>query len=318
MSEAPRHRVVPKRRTRLGFAITTIHWKSVPGYQIEMISHGMDANSKRVELEIDWSVTRGRPVYPEFSRDMHVASEPLPYYPELPLILCWDMPGTPACAVTQLNPFGQWQIFPSLQANAKESVGVYEFGQRVADHLLEKYAAPNEITVEELSLVHIGDPAGNYKPPRTGMRRSETRAAFEVLRAGSRLYVGEQDGVERYEERAGWGWVVVAGAVDLTTRLEAVKTRLKALVGSGLPAMIVDPRAEPIIQALNGGYHYKENSDGSYGREPDKNHSSHIVNSLEYGATRLHSRPVPRRRVEDEDGEQAPRHISMAAGRDRF
>jgi hypothetical protein len=87
--------------------------------------------------------------------------------------------------------------------------------------------------------------------------------------------------------------------------LDAVRARLTTLVGEGLPALIVDPRAEFVIRAFLGAYCYEQYSDGTFSRDPCKQgtqgHASHTMDALAYVATRLFSRPPAR-----DDDEDAP------------
>jgi hypothetical protein len=269
-----------------------------------------------MELEIDWTASKGRRVYGEAGRERHVALEPIPFDPDRPLRLAWDIPGTPACAIAQINAYKQVCLFPTISMPESYEEGVWEFGQMVADHLLQEYASPYGMALEDLLLVHIGDPAGKYRPVRSAARRQETRAAWDVLRVGSRMYMGEDEyGNPIYEERPGWGWHFVAGAVDHTTRQEAVRARLRGSVGAGLPALIIDPRAHVLINGFMGGYHYKEYEDGTYGREPEKNFYSHTLNAVEYLMTQLQAQPI-RHRSDDDETEPEP-YVSRASGRHR-
>lgn len=308
-------RVLKTRKTKLGITIVDIPFDVVPWYDYEGVCQGMDGPAIRMEVHRDWTVTRGKAVYPNYNEHIHVAQEPLEYFPEIPLRLAWDVPGCPACCLAQINPWNQVQIFPPICAAAAESVSVYDFGERVAFHLLDRYAAPYGMTLAQLSdqLIHVGDPAGKIRPPRNRLKNSETRAAFDVLRAGSRQYLGDDpDGNEQFLEKPGWGWVIQPGAGDHVTRQGAVNALLTQLVSGGQPALIIDPNAGEIRRGLNGGYHFEDYGDGTFSREPVKNQAAHILNCVEYLATRLNARPIPPDRPTDEDNER-PAFVSRAA-----
>ncbi len=308
-------RTLPKRRTKSGWAITSVHWSVVPGYDRVAAGRGMSEAEQRMEFEIDWTATRGKRVYPEASREVHVAKEPIPFDQTLPMHCGFDVPGTPAFVPAQVNAYGQLCLWPSLSPPEEESIGVWEFGDRVANHLLREYAAPIGMGLDDLKLVMIGDPAGRNPVSRTGAKRQETRAAFDILNRGSKMYLGEDDrGETIYEERPGWGWRLIPGAMDNTTRQDAVRARLTKLLPGGLPALIIDPRADVIISGFMGAYRYKEYEDGSFSREPLKDYWSHTMNCVEYLCTRLFASPRQKRDV-DEDEPARPPVVSQASNR---
>lgn len=296
-------RIAPKRHTRTGWAITKVHWSVVPNYDIASARRKLTTEADRqMELEIDWTASRGKRVYPEFNRQIHVAREKLEWIPELPLRTGWDLPGCPAFIPTQVNHHGQWCLYPPITQPESVSISVYDFGMKVAAHLQETYATPLGMSLDEIEMVHVGDPAGNYRPANSGVKRQETRAAFEVLLHGSRIYLGDDEfGDPVYEEKPGLGWRVVSGAIDHTRRQEAVRSRLTTLLAGGLPAMVICPHAEEVINAFAGGYCYPEYEDGTFGREPLKNQVAHLANAIEYLATRLFVAPTRPHEEEEEE-----------------
>jgi hypothetical protein len=131
-------------------------------------------------------------------------------------------------------------------------------------------------------------------------------SCFQILNRGLTLHLGEdEDGRDAGERLPGWGWIVQPGEVSHMKRQEAVRGRLKTLLGSGVPALIVDPREEFLQSAFMGGYHRKSFSDGTFDRNPAKNEFSHLVNGLEYLCSRLFSRPG--RPEEEFDEDRGPR-----------
>jgi len=79
---------------------------------------------------------------------------------------------------------------------------------------------------------------------------------------------------------------VEGGAIDIPTRLEAVRSRLMLMV-DGQPALLVSPDADVIITGFQGGYRYRERANGGYDDTPEKNWYSHSADSLQYLCTRL-------------------------------
>lgn len=294
---------LPVRETPDGWTVVSIHWSMVPGYDYAAACRGLTEEGIRQELEIDWSATKGKRVYPEYTARVHLALDPLPFDPNEILYCGWDFGGTPAFVPTQLNAFGQWLIFPPIAPLPDHTIGIYEFGQLVADHLTRVYAAPTGRRMNQLKLVHFGDPAGAARPPRTGDRPQETQSCFEILKSGIILDLGaDEAGRPKRERQPGWGWRIVPGAVNVTERLESVRARLKMLLSGGLPALIVDPGATVIKDGFSGGYHYPQRADGSYARDPLKNWYSHSLDALAYVATRLFYRPADEEEEDEEEG----------------
>ncbi len=315
METSERARILSKRKTRIGWSVTTIPYTAVPDYDFEAASKGLDDAGRRMELEIDWTATLGRRVFPTFSRELHVSKEDLEFDPTLTLHAGWDMPGTPAFVPCQLNRYGQLLVFPSLCPPESDESGVWEFACRVADHLQREYASPHGLALEDLKIVHVGDPAGQHRPVQTRMKRQEVHACFEILRKGSKVYLGEDDrGEPVYEERPGWGWRVTSGAMELTTRLEAIRARLSMILPGSLSAIVVDHREEVLKGAFLGNYAFAEYGDGTYSREPMKNHASHGIDALGYAITRLSAQPRVDKKP-DEDEPARPPVVSQASNR---
>jgi len=307
-------RLLPCWETPDGWHILRIHYSAVPDYSFEQAAKGLSPDGVQRELEINWNTTVGKRVYPTFGDKHHVAKAPLPFNPRQPLYCGWDF-GTPAFVPTQINALGQWQIFPTLSPLEDVTIGIYEFGEMVADFLLREFAIPAEKTLEELRLVHIGDPAGAGKIPTPGESRKETTTAFDILDHGLELVMGyDERGKPLYKKQKGWGWKIKPGAVNITDRLESVRSRLGTNLGNGIPAMLVDPRATTVIEGFLGGYHHKQRADGAYEWDPHKNYYSHTMDALGYVATRLFARHKPDK---DEDAPRRPRHVvvSQASGR---
>lgn len=307
------------RRTRQAWYVLTVPFHVVPGYDVEAARREMDDESFRREIMLDWTASGNKAIYTQYREQTHVALEPLTFYPQRELHVGWDpaYTGTPAFAITQINPMGQWQIFPSVCPPPDVSVGPYEFGCMVADHLQREYATPFGMDLFDLKMVHIGDPWGRARVPRPGQSKKEAASFYDILRHGIDVIVGDdEDGRPIYEHRPGWGWRVIPGAVNITDRLEAVRSRLSLILPGGYPGVVIDPRAQLVIRGFGGEYAYKDYGDGNYSREPNKNYVSNIMDAIGYVATKLFAKykPVKERDEDDDDG---PVHEfrSMASSR---
>ncbi len=267
----------------------------VPGYDPEEVGRGLPETTFRREVLGDWTAAQGKVVYPEWDGLFHAADEPLDFDPKMPLVCGWDLPGanggTPAWVPTQLARTGQWLIFPSVCGRRDETIGMWDFGRLVHDHLLRNYALPYGVTVQDLRLIHYGDPAGRQKPVKTAAMVShgiEVRSAYEILREGERVVV-EWDERDRpvFETRPGFGFLIEPGEVSLVRRLEAVRSRLSLRLPGGLPALVVDPGAVMIRDGFSGGYHYHQRATGVYEPDPMKNEYSEPMDAISYVASKL-------------------------------
>jgi hypothetical protein len=308
-------RVLPLRKTSSDWHILTIHYSVVPDYDFVEASKGLSYETIRQEFEIDWSSTSGLRVYPEFGREHHVATEPLEYNPNKPLYCGWDFGGTPAFVPTQINAFGQWLLFPSVSPPDESTLGAYEFAQIVHDYLVREYALPSGKELKQLKIVHYGDPAGAAPPARVGDSPKEVRSVFDIIYKGIEIGIGEDEyGNKKVIKKPGFGWRILPGKVGIPERLESVRSRLTTSLEGGIPALVVDPRAEVIKEGFLGGYHRKQYTNGEYDRYPEKNFYSHTFDAFGYIATRLFER-INRDDEEDEDNGPRYEFVSHAASR---
>lgn len=118
--------------------------------------------------------------------------------------------------------------------------------------------------------------------------------------AKTRLMGYNRKGEVIFEKQPGFGFNIQKGAVAETVRLEAVRARLRHLIRQGVPALIVDPEATPILEGFKGTYHYKQRVDGTYEIHPHKNWWSHPMDALQYVITGLFGAP-PVGDEEDDD-----------------
>lgn len=208
----------------------------------------------------EWGVTvRGRAVYPEFSRKMHVSSVPLlPFVieavekAEKKIFPGWDNTGlSPACISTCINTMGQWLIFKEF---CGEDIGIVDFGNAVKQWWGEALPAKAKFR-------HIGDPAGKTR---------------DSVRMSAAEYLAKECGI-----------VVEDGIQTFKVRRESVANLLTKHI-NGEPAILIDPSCVRLIDGFEGGYAYPEiGSSGLFGDAPEKNEYSHIHDALQYPATRI-------------------------------
>src|SRR6266849_2310247 len=83
-------RVLPQFRTPDGWTVDTIHWSLLGDYDYEKACEGLSEEGRQQELEIDWSATKGKRVYPQFGRSHHVSVVDLRFNPRAMVYCGWD------------------------------------------------------------------------------------------------------------------------------------------------------------------------------------------------------------------------------------
>jgi hypothetical protein len=203
---------------------------------------------------------QGKVVYPDFSNEWHVSTEPLlPIVQEgiklgkRKVVRGWDHTGLhPACVCTYLGSNGQWMIFKEFW---EPDCSIEEFATIVQTWCGEHLA--------NAEFVDIGDPAGKN-------RDATKRSPADYIRMHCGIHI--LDGVQTYR-----------------VRVETVAGRLNRSVNGGQPALIVDGVACPIaVAGFAGGYGYKEiGTSGVFRDEPVKDKYADVHDSIQYPATIL-------------------------------
>jgi len=190
----------------------------------------------------------GKPVFPSFKADFHVAKETLRHFRSqaAPLIIGLDFGLTPAAVISQLDPMGRLLIFASLTST----------GMGISRFINEKLKPLLSTRFEGAPVMVVGDPAGAQRA------QTDERSCFDILKA------------EGFR-------VVPARTNAVAGRLAAVEKFLSRQIDGG-PAFLVDPGATDIIKALRGGYRYKVKRNGETEDSPEKNDASHCADSLQY------------------------------------
>jgi hypothetical protein len=189
----------------------------------------------------------GKPVYPMFAPDVHVASEEIPIAAGLPVYVGVDFGLTPAAVFGQ-KVRGRWLLQSEIVAI---DMGIVRFAEVMRNELATRFAAAGEAII-------YGDPAGDFRA------QTDESTPFHILRgAGLRAFPTHSN------------------SVDL--RLEAVSSQLGKMV-EGKPALLIDRRCPTLIKGFEGGYAYKrmEVSGERYADKPDKNMFSHVHDAAQY------------------------------------
>lgn len=192
------------------------------------------------------SIKDGKPVYPMFAPDIHVAREEIPVAVGIPIYIGIDFGLTPAAAIGQ-KVRGRWMI---LQEIVAFDMGIVRFAEVLRQEIATRYSGCETIM--------IGDPAGDFRA------QTDETTPFQIMR-GAGLNARP------------------APSNDVALRLESVSAPLGRMV-DGLSGLLIDPRCRTIIKGFEGGYQYKrmQVSGERYADKPDKNHFSHIHDAVQY------------------------------------
>jgi hypothetical protein len=223
----------------------------------ERLQSGKASEWVKVYVNAEYgNISDGRPIFPEFNDNVHVAKTELKGYPGLTLYLGFDFGLTPACVIFQVSARGQLRV---LDEAIGEGVGLVRFlDTQVKPLLALKYPG--------YKIISLHDPAG--------IQRSQ---ADEVTcRQILKLHKLNPSSV----------------STNLfTPRREAVAYFLTRLI-DGEPAFIVSPTVKRLRKGLNGDYKFRRVAvpgEARYQDTPDKNMSSHVCEALGYGCIHFHN-----------------------------
>jgi len=228
-------------------------------YYIELADGKTESWIKQF-IEVEWGYSqRGKPVYKTFKKAMHVATGPLRYNPNLPIIMGFDAGLTPAAVFTQQDSFGRVLILAEI---ISEGMGAKRFCREKVKPLINRMFPGCRLMV-------AADPATKQRA------QTDEKTVAKVLE--------EELGVK----------VQPARSNDLASRLGAVEDRLMLLTEAG-PALLVDPSCKYAIQGFVSAYRYAINKKGAVADTPEKSHPhSDLADSIQY-ACMAHNEGVAR------------------------
>jgi|TARA_R110000744_G_scaffold152728_1_gene266925 hypothetical protein len=192
------------------------------------------------------SIQEGKPVYPMFVTDTHVAKERIAIADGVPLYIGVDFGLTPAAVFGQ-KVRGRWLIQAEIVAI---DMGIVRFAELLRQEIATRFG--------NLDVNIFGDPAGDFRA------QTDESTPFQIMRgAGLKATPAPSN------------------SVDL--RLESVASSLNKMV-EGKSAFLVDKRCETLIKGFESGYSYRRmNVSGErFDDKPDKNMYSHIHDALQY------------------------------------
>ena len=192
------------------------------------------------------AIQDGKPVYPQFVSETHIASEEIPIAIGVPLYIGLDFGLTPSAVFGQ-KVRGRWLIQSEIVAI---DMGIVRFAELLRQEIATRFSG--------LDVTIIGDPAGDFRA------QTDESTPFQILRgAGLRAMPAPSN------------------SVDL--RLESVSSQLTKM-SDGKPAFLIDRRCPMLIKGFQGGYAYRrmQVSGERYDDKPEKNMYSHIHDALQY------------------------------------
>ena len=196
----------------------------------------------------------GKPVYPEYNDDVHVADEEMKPQRGMPLIVGLDFGLTPAAVFMQQTPHGQIRILEELCALDS---GIRRFARDVLKpHVRTHYS--------DMIIEYISDPAGNQRG------QTDESTCIEIL--------GEE-GIS----------AEMAETNLFSRRREAVAKALTTMI-DGRPGLLVNVKAKLVRTGFAGGYRYRKmrmQTGDVYANEPEKNKWSHPADATQYAVMRL-------------------------------
>jgi hypothetical protein len=235
-----------------GFSEQAENTENLPGKRdyYTSLAKGKTKHWIKQFIEVQWGYSmNGKPVFPMFNNEIHVARNFLVPNKALPVLIGYD-PGK-RCGVT----IGQYD---------------YTVGKvRVLDEFaLENYATDRLIAEKIKPLLFQ-----KYKgmevlviPDPSSVNSSQSKQGSSVLAEVRKHFKVHYDGDN-----------------SIDSRLDPAQYYMMRLTGDG-PALEIDPRCVKLIRSLVGGYKYTvtKGSDGVQKDTPDKNIHSNIADSFTY------------------------------------
>jgi len=188
----------------------------------------------------------GKPVYPDFVSDTHIAQEEIPIAAGVPLYIGIDFGLTPSAVFAQ-KVRGRWLIQSEIVA---VDMGIVRFAELLRQEIATRF--------NSLDVYIYGDPAGDFRA------QTDESTPFQILRgAGLKATPAPSN------------------SIDL--RLESVSSQLTKMV-DGKSGFLMDRRCPQLIKGFQVGYCYRrmQVSGERYEDKPEKNMFSHVHDALQY------------------------------------
>ena len=195
-------------------------------------------------------IQAGKPVWPMYRPEVHLAKAPIPVNDKLPIVCGIDFGRQPAIVFCQ-NLRGRWLAIHELVG---QGMGATTFAPLVKREMMMRFPSHGPT-----DFILWGDPSGD------DMAQADENTPFQIFRKEG-MMVRPAPGNNR-----------------LNVRLEAVEQCLNRMV-DGAPGFLVSPTCTTLKAAMDGGYHYRKLATTAerYSDEPEKDKYSHIADALQY------------------------------------
>ncbi len=224
-------------------------------YELEAATQPDHIVRRMVHGEFGYALD-GKPVYPEFSLQRHVADQSIKPRERIPLSMGFDAGGSPACVINQFLPNGQKLTLHEICA--RPGTGPGRFSEMVLEVLLDRFAG---FTIGEA----WGDPSAFW---------------------GADKQAGELSFMETVSRALSIN-IMPAPSNEPSIRHEAVRWYLGAPIDANTERLLIDPVHCPMMV---GGYaaHYKLTKQASIGATDklavQKNEYSHPHDADQYSS----------------------------------
>lgn len=236
---------------------------------------------KKMQGLPDWMVRRfilnefgysrdGKPVYPEFKDQVHVAAHELKPDDGLPILVGVDAGGTPSAVFCQRRPNGQWRVLRELTTPPSQVTGAKGFAALVNQDLAKYFPGHKPVAMRggltpdwyELPIAGWCDPSAEY---------------------GADRRAGEQDWRQMVQAASGFP-IRAAPTNKVLPRLEGVRAVLARWI-DGEPGFVLSPACPVLRKGFNSGYRYRRKrviGNEEFFDEIEKNEYSHPHDALQY------------------------------------
>jgi hypothetical protein len=224
--------------------------ENLPATYYEQMLPGKTAEWIKVYVHGQWGfVADGKPVYPEYNDDIHVADHILTPVPGETIYVGMDFGLTPAATISQIID-GQRRVIDEVTT---ERMGALNFGKVLGKLLRSKY--------DGYPLEMYGDPAGS------SAAQTDEMTPFLILQSQG-LFASP------------------APSNDWDVRREAVASQLTELLMTGEPAMLISPACKMLRKGMGGGYKLRRvqiSGEERFHEKPDKQSQySHVCDADQY------------------------------------
>lgn len=234
-----------------GFSADAENLENLPGKAdyYTNLAKGKTKHWVKQFIEVEWGYSlAGKPVFPMFNRDFHVAKKPLLPNPYRQLVAGYD-PGLSGSGWV----FGQYD----------DSAGRVRIFSEI---VLEGYATDRAIT--EKVKPHLRQRYPDFEflviPDPASANGSQSKQASSVL-----ITLQEHFAVKLDTNNA------------IESRIAPAQYYMMRLTGEG-PGLEIDPSCVNLIRALVGGYHYELVKNQTARDKPEKNKHSHVADAFTY------------------------------------